>query len=235
MANLPDMPEELWSEILQQLDLNAVISISQTSSSFRTLVFSDKRILAKAWDTYPFPLPAGTTSRNPPSDLHSLCIRALRLRDRLSRTDVTTALEPKRLLIALDIPRPHNSGVAKTSAPRDLFIFGDIVIYSFGRFNNSLMLIDLTDKAHRSRLPLEGEVVNMFSQMLDDNCTIRTATVIQTTGNRLSIDEFSVTAEDFGRGRHIRDVALPEIIQGETDDEILSSMIVRLGPVYMSS
>ncbi|KZS87851.1 hypothetical protein SISNIDRAFT_490658 [Sistotremastrum niveocremeum HHB9708] len=228
MANSTALPEELWSEILTQLDLDDVISVSQTSSSFRTLILSEKRILTKAWHTYPFPLPIGTTARDPPSNFYFLCMRALRLRDRLSQADVTTALKPKRLLTALDIPRPHNSGVARTSAPRDLFIFGDIVIYSFGRFNNSLMLIDLTDKANRSRLPLEGEVVNLFSQMLDDNCTIRTATVIQTAGNRLSIDEFSVTAEDFGRGRHIRDVALPETIQEETDDEVSIHDIVLL-------
>lgn len=190
----------------------------QTSSFFRALVLSEKRILACAWHTYPFPLPIGTTLSNPPPNFHTLAVRAIRLRERLSIADATKALEPKHVITVAGAPTVvPNTGydddlATQSSAPHEIFVFGDIIVYTHPVLDRSLIILDLRNHTSIVSIETKHDIHMLNCQLLKDRSTFRTAALSLLQVVTLSITDYSLHHKDFGHSREVIDIIVPESI-----------------------
>ncbi|KZT31757.1 hypothetical protein SISSUDRAFT_1133511 [Sistotremastrum suecicum HHB10207 ss-3] len=175
MATFNDLSLELCTEIVMNATLEVVVNLSQTSSAFRALIQSDKRILTSAFYTHPFDLPAGTTPNDPPSNFLSLCVEAVRASERLQKADITTVLKPQgqRSIALPDLDHDEIDSRPRKPASHPPFIFGDIVVYWSAHELGSFIIADVTNQKRRVDTLTEHIVENLnkfLSSLFDSKC-----------------------------------------------------------------
>ncbi|KZT34980.1 hypothetical protein SISSUDRAFT_221582 [Sistotremastrum suecicum HHB10207 ss-3] len=200
-ARFQDLAFELHQEILDWLSLDSIVNLAQTSYAFRRLILSNAGtpFLVKAYRKDPFPLPTSTSLNNPPSNFYQLCVHSVRLHERLSSADVSTALRPKKFT---SIPLPFYPVV---TAPYDIFVFRDILVLA----HNTLMIVDMS-AARFAKIALPYSIREFSCQMADDSSNL---TAVITRDNRDNIHLYcyriDVDASHFGEKTDLFDIALP--------------------------
>ncbi|KZS87865.1 hypothetical protein SISNIDRAFT_490672 [Sistotremastrum niveocremeum HHB9708] len=212
MATFNDLPAELRREILIESTLEDVVNLSQTSSSFRALIQSDNCILATAFYTHPFDLPAGNTPENPPSGFLSLCVQAVRVKQRLSKADITTTLQATHQRIVSGVPDLFRcrSGADPEPMPYPLFVFEHILVYYPGPDHSSMVIVDVRHENRRMNAPF-GRVAVFHCQMMNNNSILRIACVCWEEEHLLVVNDYDVSGEEFRQVAHLVHLYLPGI------------------------
>lgn len=180
----------------------------QISSSFRALITQDKCIISDAWYTYPFPLPIGTTPDNPPPNMHTLAIEAIRTSERLSQAHMRKPLRPGRIvpasfplspLLVENLPHPYFCDC--------FFVFEEVVVYAPEADSVTFVIMHLTDHRKLAQIKLKQDLGLRICHLLEDNVTIRTVLMGHQS---MFVDEFLLSDDHFGARKHLCELPLPD-------------------------